>query len=757
VSFRPLPSPTTARRRTKRAAPASTPPIAHTSKHGPQPLDEHLQNVAALAAEHASVFGAGEIGHYLGLLHDIGKVRPEWQAYINASSMGHPVAKVPHSIHGALYALSTLGGSHLQSRYGASIINALVLPILGHHAGMAASQELRDLIEKVRDPRTDAENKRFARYLATLTPYAGETFADGMPIGEDPLRLECFVRMLFSCLIDADRLDTERHAQPALARERAKWRPLRESREKLHQYIAAKNANAAPGDMTTLRREVYERARESATLPKGFYRLTVPTGGGKTLSGLAFALDHALTHDMRRVIVGIPYTSIIEQTAAQYREALGHDHTLLEHHSAFDEYEYAKQRDPNTGSAQNPPWLGSRGAASLASENWDAPLVVTTNIQFFESLFSNRPGKARKLHNIANSVIILDEVQTLPTKMLDPTIDMLEDLVQNYGCSVVFSTATQPAYDALPHVLSGVTQHEIFPEYRKAFALARRVRYRRVKEELGIPELAQRLSTKKQALVVLNSRPDAKELYEKLSHLPHAVHLSTYMCAKHRRNVLAEARATLKRNEPLLLISTQLIEAGVDIDFPEVWRAFGPLDRLVQSAGRANRENTLGRLGGKVVIFDLKNGKSPGGDYEAATAKTGEILGSLGGVRALHHPRTFERYFRELYRDMNTDAKNIQEPRAKLDYPEVERLYTMIEQEDLIIVPYGDYLPHYRTWSRNSESRTWRNWRPLQQYTITLPPSIIKRLTEQGAITQVHDRIYLLSPHRYSDAVGVTL
>jgi CRISPR-associated endonuclease/helicase Cas3 len=422
---------------------------------------------------------------------------------------------------------------------------------------------------------------------------------------------EFFIRMLLSVLADADFLATEEHFEPKKARARGNWLTL----DTLWpRFLADQNkilAKAAD-DRTALtvngiRAEIYRCCLDAATSEPGFFRLTVPTGGGKTRSSLAFALVHALKHKLRRVIFAVPYTSITDQTAREYRNILGDD-AVLEHHSQMEQ--------PDDGESQSTATIRQR----LSTENWDAPIIVTTTVQLFESMFARRPGKIRKLHNLARSVIVLDEVQTLPVELLETTLDGLRALADECGCTVVLCSATQPAYERTP-VLSRlrIEPTEIVPQYPRHFKdLQSRVRYIPRIDPLSWVDLATEIRSEDQALVVLNTRRDAVALLNVLGDTPDVVHLSTLLCGAHRRRVLSDIESHLKGGR-VRAVCTQVVEAGVNLDFPLVYRAMGPLDRIVQVAGRCNRHGT--RLEkGRVIVFEPRDGSMPRGTYEAGTS-----------------------------------------------------------------------------------------------------------------------------------------
>jgi CRISPR-associated endonuclease/helicase Cas3 len=558
-----------------------------------EPLSHHLAAVGARAAAFAAPFGCSETARISGHLHDIGKLSREFQAYIH----GERATGGDHSSAGARVAYDA---------YPHPVGKILAAIIAAHHAGLADGPDLRR--------RMDAfKNQIPVGWEAHSGPLpAGEALKPANPFKQDRRNkgfcLSFLFRMLFSCLVDADFLETERfyaeaRGEPIL---RGGHRDLAQLRDRLRAYMSKKRASAKPTVLNKLRSEILDYAVAKAALPAGLFTLTVPTGGGKTLASLSFALEHAVHHGLRRVIYVIPFTSIIEQTAEVFREALATRDDILEHHASFD---WDRAEGSRTSDDE-----GTDGLLKLrrAAENWDVPIIVTTAVQFFESLFSNRPSRCRKLHNIAGSVVILDEVQTIPVDLLLPCMAVLDELARNYGASIVLCTATQPA---LRKVDNAIVDHrkqpigfdlddknELAPEPKLLYTALKRVR---VEQRPGpIPDnlVAARFHEQPQMLCIVNSRQHARDLFGAIRDEPGATHLTTLMCPRHRRAVLADLRVRLLEGVPARLVATSLIEAGVDIDFPEVWRAAAGLESIAQAAGRCNREGKLPV--GCVVVFE---------------------------------------------------------------------------------------------------------------------------------------------------------
>ena len=569
-------------------------PIAHLSEDGrSQPLSEHLRNVAEKASKFAADFRAANWGYAAGLLHDDGKALVEFQKRIRGASI-----QVDHSTPGARFAVEEYG---IPRGYG----RLLAYCVAGHHTGLpdgADNGKQSSLEYRL------AHSRLGEGYLAGELPVTLEN----PPIGRPPVSAEkrgfdasFFIRMLYSCLVDADFLDTESFFEPHRVALRGRGPALETLKGFLEDHLRTIAASASPTEVNRLRARILAECRASALLAPGLFSLTVPTGGGKTLSSMAFALDHAIRHGLRRVIYVIPYTSIIEQTARVFRDVFGAD-AVLEHHSNF-----VQESDDSDDEREQ--------RRRLAAENWDAPVVVTTNVQFFESFFACRSSKARKLHNVAASVVILDEAQMLPVSVLSPTLEVIRELVEGYGSSVVLCTATQPALMAREEFKGGLTgAREMMGaplDLEKAF--------RRVNEvnlgETGDAELVRRIREARECLCVVNTKKHARELFRTLEDQPGTFHLSAAMCPVHRSRVLGKAkdpepgsiREALLEGKPCRVISTQLVEAGVDLDFPVVFRALAGVDSIVQAAGRCNREGKLAD-GGTLYIFSPEESAPPG-------------------------------------------------------------------------------------------------------------------------------------------------
>lgn len=583
--------------------------IAHISEDKTrfETVKQHLSEVADMAGEFAKPFHGEKEARRVGLVHDLGKYGKSFQRRIRGENI-----QVDHSTAGA----SVLFGE--KDAFGA-------LAVAGHHGGLPDFGN-----------RTDTEDDltlagRCKRKLEDFSTFQSEITIPPMEYPDYVRRgggfaQSFFTRMLFSCLVDADYLCTERFMGNGKV-ERGGYASIPELRARFDDY-AKKTWSGADTLLNAERLRIRRRCEELAASAPGMFRLTVPTGGGKTAASMAFALHHAEAHKKQRVIYVIPYTSIIEQNGQVFSEALGEEN-VLQHHSNVDfaalEAETLEDRKKR-----------------LATENWDSPIILTTAVQFFESLFASKPARCRKLHNIANSVIIFDETQMLPVPYLRPCIAALAQLVEHYGVTAVLCTATQPALDALFHeFLPNREAMELCPPDLNQ-SVFRRVRYYYL-AEISPEEVLAQIQQKKQVLCIVNTRSRAEGWYRQLSGEGN-YHLSTRMTPRHRRRILEIVKKRLADGLPCRLISTSLIEAGVDVDFPVAYREIAGTDSMIQAAGRCNRNGRNPSLG-EVYIFRTGE-KAPA--LQERNISAGEAI--LNQVGLPDHPEAVERYFRKLYR-----------------------------------------------------------------------------------------------------------
>lgn len=693
-----------------------------------QELSEHLHEVARLAKAFAPK-QLGDLARVAGLWHDVGKFNPAFQRYIrrnpelsNDDSSKLDDTRVPHSAAGAALALERMPGMVSGQM--------LALVLAAHHGALKP-----------------------ARYLETIRT-AGLPLLDASRVGGLPQEIErqdasfsgtpsaLALRILFSALVDADLLNTEEWDTGTTRS--ANYDSVAELRQRLDAFCLRKIETAqatVSGEkeqrLAGMRRSVLEACVNAAAAAPGHFTLTVPTGGGKTLSGLAFALHHAECHGMQRVIVVAPYTSILEQTADVYRAALGADN-VIEHHSNIS---------PHLDTDRN----------RQASENWDAPIIVTTSVQLLESLHAAHKRDCRKLHRVANSVILLDEVQTFPVSLLQPIHAALQRLVKDFHTTVVHGTATQPLLagvygprrrSVLPRDLT-VPMREIIPDPPSLF-YAMRDRFRlEILGNLGYPlspaTLAENVRTQSEALVITHSRRDARHLAELLG--PDCLHLSAAMCASHRADVLRVASQRLQRGRPCTVVATQLVEAGVDIDFPVVYRALAGLETLAQAAGRCNRAMKLPQPGRFVVYRAGRPGET---EEEIVDSRPPRGTPQLGmevafaeyfahGIPDLHDPMLFPEYAGKVLSMQDTDARGIMALEGAGDFEEVAKRFRMIDEPRIsVVAPYGD-APRLLSELRR-EGPTRQRFRALQRYTVGLSTAVFEALFRSGWLEPVLER-----------------
>lgn len=741
---------------------------AHSGGHL---LSDHLTAVASMAA---SFCDSGQLSgnsaqwaRLAGLWHDLGKYRPGFQRYLNQSDNAdtHIEGKVAgrektHSAAGALWAIETLDTHH--GPRGKLAARVLAYVIAGHHVGLDDwSQGLCERLSGSDALAQLAEVKPQRPPLAILD--AGNFVPDLGAIPGGSAGFALWVRMIFSCLVDADFLDTETHFDAAKPARRAGFPYIDQMATALAAHLERLAANASASDVNKHRAQVLQQCQNQAALLPGFFSLTVPTGGGKTLSSLAFALKHAQAHGKRRVVYAIPYTSIIEQTADVFRDALKvlGDEVLIEHHSQAE----AASHDETARSR-------------LACENWDAPLIVTTNVQLFESLFASKTSRCRKLHRLAQSVIVLDEAQQLPPEFLQPILDALNLLVKHYGVTVLLCTATQPALNSTDYFdpsmrlrgLEGV--REIITEPDALFCALKRVDVELPSDWTAATpwtEIAARITAEDCVLAIVSTRKAARELHRLLP--PGTLHLSALMCGAHRKAVIAHIKARLaaKREgtdlEPLRVVSTQLVEAGVDIDFPVVFRALAGLDAIAQAAGRCNREGRLpGR--GRVVVFVPPTPPPAGHLRKAAQA----CISTLHGPHVDPLARTlFANYFRQFYASVDLDAKRIvpmlkvQPESLAVQFRSAAQAFRLVDDEDSasVVVRYAEHAQEIDLLLGQLESKGPERWlmRKLQRYTVSIHQRLATQMLGQGSLTLPMPGLYVQvnSENLYHPLLGLVL
>jgi CRISPR-associated endonuclease/helicase Cas3 len=596
-----------------------------------QSLKDHLEETAILAQAFSSKFGDKQWGRLLGLWHDIGKYSPTFQNYIRKNS-GYDEGltdsgKSDHTSAGAIWSVNQLelaGYSKVQAKMAA-------YSIAGHHAGLL---NWSNEIGVTGNLQTRLSKKELFDSVKSILP---NTLLEIIPTDppcngkiQSPEQLHLWIRMLFSCLVDADRLDTERFMNPEKYEARSGYSSIPKLHELFNNHMSDVRNNAAKTDLNETRNSIFQSCQSYGKMKNGIFSITVPTGGGKTLSSMAWALTHAIKNKKDRIIIAIPFTSIITQTADIFRKIFGSEN-VVEHHSDIEESD-----------------ITLRG--KLAAENWDAPIIITTNVQLFESLYSAKTSQCRKVHNIVNSIIILDEVQAIPSQFLKPIISMLKSLNQCFDTSILLSTATQPVLTgkigSQEAVFKGFDSEEITEIAGNIQELSKdleRVELSLPEKETEWEEIAERLIHHRQVLCIVNTRKDCQKLYQLMPE--GTIHLSRLMCSEHIRNTITEIKKRLIDDRPVKVISTQLIEAGVDIDFPVVFRAFIGLDSIAQSAGRCNREGRLASPG-QVHVFYPPHQAPPGFMRKGCDAMK-EVL-TLNQTDILS-PESFSQYFQCFY------------------------------------------------------------------------------------------------------------
>lgn len=699
--------------------------LAHISEKHEQTLKEHLENTAQLAGRFAEQFGKEDWGYCCGLLHDIGKYSLEFQKKITEDNS----IRVDHATAGAQLCYELKGFYSIMSYC-----------IAGHHAGLT-NYESSDGAGN-----TSTLKERLKKNIKDYSAYKEEIEIpklhsipfDQKKTGNPSFSLSVFIRMLYSCLVDADCLDTEWFMEDGQT-ERDGGECVEVLFEKLQKHIAGWLENQERDTVNGRRTEILKNCIDSGKEEKGLFRLTVPTGGGKTIASLAFGLSHAVEHQLNRVIYVVPYTSIIEQNAEVFRKILG-EGNVLENHCNVD-YESSEELKP----------------LQLASENWDKPIVVTTNVQFFESLFANKSSKCRKLHNIANSVIIFDEAQMLPNDYMKPCIAMMEELVRNYRASIVLCTATQPALTSFFQKDADI--RELCPRMEEQFRFFERVTY----QNMGIvteEELVNRLNEEKQVLCVVNTRKRAQSVYRQLGGAG-VYHLSTSMYPKHRQRILNEVRERLDKNERCVLISTSLVEAGVDLDFQTVYRQLAGVDSMIQAAGRCNREGKRSQTESIISIFQFEEAERvPGQRQQIDVSKM--LLADDENISSLE---TIQKYFEMLYhfKGESLDKKRILDEfqEKRYNFAKVGKEFKLIEENTKTVCITHEDEAEQLLRQMEYQGYTKSGMRKISRYCIQVREKEFEKLNGAGMVKLVsedmEDFYELTDEIQYSEEMGLNL
>lgn len=729
--------------------------VAHVSEDGArfEAVREHLEEVAQMASNFANPFHAESLAYAAGLMHDIGKYSREFQRRILRNG-----PKVDHSTAGAV-ALSR-------------VCVLLSYCIAGHHGGLPdggvpASEDstLYGRINRANHggiPNCDAWHSEIQLPATCVPPFAMPPQMDASAVNKrgafERYKYTCsfLTRMVFSCLVDADFLCTERFMRGG-ERKPLKADSLGELKDKLEEAISAFYPPIKP--LNKRRCQLLDECKTAAARSRGVFSLTAPTGAGKTYALMRFALQHACgepNRPMRRVIVAEPYTSIIEQNAEVYRRIFGAE-SVLEHHANYDFDAYGDD--------------GVDNRLRLAAENWDAPVIVTTNVQLFESLYSNRTSRCRKLHNIAGSVIVLDEAQMIPAEHLMPCIRALSELVRNYGCSVVLSSATQPALSGY-FEKEGLKVFEIASDVPELFRDLERVTYRtlgRVSDE----ELASCMEAQGSALCIVNSRKQALQLFNLIDNekSKNNYYLTTLMHPMHRKRVLAEIKRRMKvEHQPCLVVATSLVEAGVDLDFPVVYRALAGIDSMVQAAGRCNREGERPVADSVVYLFEPEEPYRIPREVRQRAAVSLSVEPSLaesGRNIDLGSPDTVSSFFRNLYfykGEDELDSERILESCSaypivgglpSIDFKSVSERFRMIRDGSIsIVVPEREVDDEIRRIQSGIAMRG--DVRKLAPYSVSVYERDARELLDAGAIEKLGDEMFLLlDASRYKEKTGL--
>ncbi len=702
--------------------------IAHLDGEREQSIKEHLEGTANLAAEFAGRFGKADWGYCCGMLHDIGKYSEAFQKRI----LGLSNQSVDHSTAGAQVCLEK-GGYH----------SFLSYCIAGHHAGLP---DFGTSSDSMNEPTLMGRKKKkipdYHKYREEMVIPEIKTMPfDLRTVPDKDFSLSVFIRMIYSCLVDADFLDTEAFMKDGKSG-RVSGEKMEILLKKLEHYVSGWMKNEDLDTVNGHRTEILKHCLELGAENKGLFRLTVPTGGGKTVASLAFALRHAVRHQMDRIIYVIPYTSIIEQNAKVFREILGNENVLENHcNVSFENSEDSEEFEP----------------MRLAAENWDKPVIVTTNVQFFESLFANKSSKCRKLHNIANSVVIFDEAQMLPADYLKPCISMIEEMVARYGVSAVLCTATQPSLE--PFFQNIAVPIELCPRIEQQFAFFKRTNIHNI-GWLEAEALIQRLNKEEQALCIVNTKKRAQKIYESIEG-EGVYHLSTSMYPKHRKRVLEEVRKRLKDKKRCVLISTSLVEAGVDLDFQSVYRQLAGIDSMIQAAGRCNREGKRKAEESPVYIFQFAEKEYlPGQRMQMDTA--GSLLEEYENIADLE---CIKKYFDMLYhfKGQGLDKKEIlKEFHNKIyNFAQVGKKFKLIEENTKTIFINQDEEAEQILNQIKNQGFTRESMRKAGQYCINVYEEYLKKLYEAGIVDFVShknkDFFELIQQDQYTEEEGLNL
>ena len=695
--------------------------LAHIEGEREQSLKEHLVGTARICGEFAGAFLGKEWGYCCGMLHDIGKYSEKFQDRLHGKEI-----KVDHSTAGAQLCWSMKG-----------LYSFLSYCIAGHHAGLPDTGEgvnTGDSATLLGRLKKKIEDYQFYKEEIEIPTVQSLPF-DIRDIQNRDFTFSFFIRMLYSCLVDADFLDTEWFMTDGKC-EREKGEPMEILQSKLEYRISKWLANDQPDTVNGRRTEILKNCLAMGRKPRGLFRLTVPTGGGKTVASLAFAINHAVENKMDRIIYVIPYTSIIEQNAAIFGQMLGKENVLEDHCNV--DYESEEESKP----------------MQLATENWDKPVVVTTNVQFFESLFSNKSSKCRKLHNIANSVIVFDEAQMLPNDYLKPCIAAMEELIKRYRSTIVLCTATQPALQSF--FSDNTAGIELCPRLEEQFRFFRRVNLKHI-GRIAVESLRGMLLAEEQALCIVNTKKRAQSLYQEMQG-EGVYHLSTYMYPEHRRRILETIRSRLKEGLRCIVVSTSLVEAGVDLDFGAVYRQLAGADSIIQAAGRCNREGKRKPEESITYIFQLEEKEYMPGQRQQMSV-TDILLEEQEDLTTLE---TIRRYFEMLYhyKGESLDKKNIigKFKKNRFSFAEVSKSFKLIENNTTAVFINREKRSEEILNEIRIKGLTKKNMREAGKYCVNLYENDFQKLLAAGMIDGVCEGFYALKEmEQYSEEFGLKM
>ncbi|MBL8090473.1 MAG: CRISPR-associated helicase Cas3' [Anaerolineales bacterium] len=703
-----------------------------------QLLKTHLSDTARLAKQFGEDAKVGDLAYVAGLLHDIGKYSKAFQKRLDGKG-----PKVDHATAGAKEILNLFNGNPLKK----TLATVVSYCIAGHHTGLPDYGDSSD-VDGTGTLVSRTEKKRledFKDYKTEIDTSSLELKPRTLKTSNNEFSTAFMTRMIFSALVDADFQDTQN-----FMRQSEKPRGDHASIDELCNNFneAIKKFDNPENEINKKRTETLKHCIEQAGSEQGFFTLTIPTGGGKTLASMAFALNHAKKHGLKRVIYVIPFTSIIEQNASVFKEYLGEEN-VLEHHSNFD-WQKEDKKDSEDADDETKDAVEK---LKLASENWDIPIVVTTNVQFFESLYANKNSRCRKLHNIAKSVIVFDEAQTLPQEYLDPCMLAVKELVVNYGASAVFCTATQPV---LNKRLENVKFTELAPNPQALFDFYKRVQITNIGKTPDA-DLIEKIKLHQQALCIVNTRKHAKGLFDQLEGEGN-FHLSTLMCPAHRKEVLKKIRSLLTdRNNPICrVISTQVMEAGIDVDFPVGFRALAGLDSIIQAAGRVNRE--MKRDVGNIFVFDPE---TPFIKKIPTFVKQGATVAEITLREFANNPDStsaIESYFNFLYNIQGKNAFDVKkillnfENGLAFDFKKIAEDFRMIDNNTVsVIIPYNEEAKELLEQARDPYSYPYKFARQLQMYTVNIYEKEFEKIQSKGVIETYNETYQVLNNMSFYD------